>query len=289
MPGVRAAARSFLPPFYSGVESRVSLRPAAETRNIVVGLNDVEPGFFDAIGVPFVAGRDFTMAERDATGPASKTPLIVTEWLAHRLFGDHPAVGEFVTQSNGMTREIVGVVRNARHRRLLDDNSVEMAFQPFQDNMTTPLVTFVVGFSRPAAGAWPAIRQAIGRVDPTLPIFNAKSVRDGIRTEFDEDLLILRLTLVFGGLALLVAAVGLYGVLARRVGRAPARVRHPGGTRRGTWPPLASRARRGDDHGRGRSRDWRWALRLADAVHPESAVRRVQARSRPPWRWRRPS
>jgi predicted permease len=218
VPGARAATRAFLPPFYSGVESRLSIRTATDARNLVVGLNYVEPGFFDAIGLPIVAGRDFTTAERNGTGPAKATPLVIGEWLAHRLFGDRPAVGEFLTQYDGTKRLILGVVRDARHRRLLDDNSAEMAFQPFQDNMTTPLVTFVVGFSQPADTMWPSVRHAIARVDPALPIFNAKTAREGIRAEFAEDFLIMRLTLVFGALALLVAASGVYSVLARRVG-----------------------------------------------------------------------
>jgi predicted permease len=218
IPGIRGASRAFLPPFFPGTESRLSVRTQDDGRPISVGLNYIEPGFFDAIGVPFVAGRDFTSAERNGTGPAKTTPLILSDWLAHRLFGNRQAVGEYVTQQDGTTRLIVGVVRNVRHRKLLDDNSVEMAFQPFQDNMTTPFVTFVVGFSQPADTMWPSVRHAIARVDPALPIFNAKTAREGIRAEFAEDFLIMRLTLVFGALALLVAASGVYSVLARRVG-----------------------------------------------------------------------
>lgn len=217
IPGARAAARSFLPPFYSGVESRLALRPPGETQNLVVGLNYVDPGFFDVLGLSFVAGRDFTSAERAATGPAKRTPLILGERLARRLFGDRAAVGNMVTQYDGTTRLVVGVVQDARQRRLLDDNSAEMAFQPFQDNMTSPLVTFVVGLSRPAANAWPDVQRAIARVDPTLPIFDVTTAHDGIRAQFAPELLILRLTSAFGVTALLVAAAGLYGVLARRL------------------------------------------------------------------------
>jgi predicted permease len=217
VPGARAAARAFLPPFYSGMESRLALRPPGDTANLVVGLNYVDPGFFDAMGLPFVAGRDFTTAERNGTGPAKATPLIIGEWLARRLFGDRPAAGEYLTQYDGTTRLIVGVVRDARHRKLLDDNSAEMAFQPFQDNMHPPLVTFVVGLSRPAADAWPDVQRAIARVDPTLPVFNVMTAYDGIRAQFSSERLILRLTSVFGATALLLAAVGLYGVLTRRL------------------------------------------------------------------------
>jgi predicted permease len=218
LPGVRGVARTFLPPFYSGVEARLLLRPDHEARNLPVGLNDVEPGFFTAVGIPLLAGRDFTAAERDATRPAAESPLIVNESLARRLFGDRPAVGGLVTLYNGQHRQVVGVVRDARHRRLLDDNSAEMAFQPFQDNMTTPFVTFVIGFAQPADSAWPLVRRAIASVDPTLPTYAEKSARAGIRAEFAQDTLLMRLTLVFGGLALLVAALGLYSVWVRRVG-----------------------------------------------------------------------
>jgi predicted permease len=218
VPGVRSASRAFLPPFYSGVEARIVLKADLAAEPVTAMLNSVDDHFFAAIGLPIVAGRAFTRAELASTAPAGQAPVILTESLARRLFGARAAVGAFVLTPNDGRQQVVGVVRDTRQRQLLSDDSADVAFRPFQSNFATPWTTMVVGVSSPTVDMWPQLRAAVERAEPTLAIFNTLSARDGIRGEFVEDLLIMRLTVIFGALALAMAVAGLYGVMARRVG-----------------------------------------------------------------------
>jgi predicted permease len=218
IPGIQAASVAFTPPFFSNVESRLIFHTDAHPANATVALNFVRPGFFDVLRVPLLAGRDFTEVEMDSPARASSLPLILPESVARRMFPDGDAVGREIITPAGVHRTVVGIVGDSRQRRLVDDNSTDVVYQPFGNGVRAPWVTVVARADGPRGDLWRAIRSAVASVDPTMAVFDATSAEDGIRAEFGGDLLAMRLALAFGGLALLVAAVGLYAILMRRTG-----------------------------------------------------------------------
>lgn len=215
VPGVRSASLSFFPPFYVGTEAQLQFHTDLSPENMRVALNAVRPGFFHTIGLTLVDGRDFTESDLTAGEHYSRTPLILSESVARRAFGTTAVAGRTVTSLTGARREVVGVVRQSRQRELTNSNTDDIAFQPYHRTYATPFITVVVAMSRPDGDAWPELRQAMADVDPSLVMFDARRAADGIRSGFGRDALAMRLAVMFGVLAVTLAATGLYAVLTR--------------------------------------------------------------------------
>jgi predicted permease len=214
-PGVTNAAVAFVPPYSSGIEARAVFHTGDPTRTLQAALNSVTTGFFDTIGLPFVAGRDFTSAELMARDPVRTSPVILSESLARRAFGHVDVVGEWVMTPAGGRRVVVGVVRQTRQRQLDSAEASDIVFQPYRADYRSPFVTVVVRTETADAGRWPAIRRALADVDPALVMFQAETAEAGIRAQFGREILAMRTTVVFGLLAMTIAAVGLYAALDR--------------------------------------------------------------------------
>lgn len=215
IPGVTASALSQLPLFGTmrqGIGVRGQGAPA--TAEIDADFAQVTPGFFAAAGLPLIAGRDFREAAHD---PARAWPdeAIVSESLARQLFGGGAAVGRFITLDapEDAVVQIVGVARDARIRDFVEPAPSRL-YVPFT---ISPFASAVLRAEGDSAGVIAAARQAVTSLDAGLPIYDAGTLRDATEREMAEESLIARLVLVFAGMAVLLAAVGLYGVVATDV------------------------------------------------------------------------
>ena len=217
VPGVRATGVGWLRPSFQRVGSDATFRPVGSgDLTIDTDTNTVSPGYLDAIGLPILEGRDFSDAEFNADADV-QTAAIMTTSLARKAFPAGTAIGRLIEVAGEKTpRTVVGVVRDTRQRGVTKP-STDMLFLPFSRYAKTGWATVVVGLAAPDAVIVPRLRQAIAELDPTLPAYDVMRVDESIRTEFAREALVMRLTLIFGALATLVAAVGLYGVLARAV------------------------------------------------------------------------
>jgi putative ABC transport system permease protein len=190
----------------------------------VVHCNAISPGFFDTLGVPIVAGRDFT--ERDARDDADVIAIeksdefpfrsaIINESLARRYFGDANPIGARLGLGNRpdtrTTVTIVGVVRTFSYRgiRQTDDQAF---FPMFETSMGGG--GFWIRTRVDARSAFPAIRGVVRSVDPTLPIQRIITVDDQLDRLLANERLLAMLATAFAGLAILLAVVGVYGVMA---------------------------------------------------------------------------
>jgi predicted permease len=219
VPGVRAAAVAWLRPSFQGVGSDTDFHAegAPSTSELASDLNFVSPDFFSAVGLPLIDGREFSAAEfRSRAGEGDV--VIMTESLAQRTFGGAPAVGRRIVMSGdkGPAMTVVGVVRDTKQRRLTATSS-DMLFEPFHEDSKFGWGSVIVGIAAPQEAVLPRLRQTMAALDPTLPMYDVMRVDEAIRGEFADDYLVMRLTMAFAMLATLVAAVGLYGVLARGV------------------------------------------------------------------------
>jgi ABC-type antimicrobial peptide transport system permease subunit len=189
----------------------------ADDRKFSSDTNQVTPGFFDAIGLPIVAGRDFASSESGLTAEKSCACVLMTESLARRVFGSQNAAGrQIFMNAEKKPTTIVGIVRDTR-QRFLTTPAPDMIFLPFRPTTASNWTTVVVGLSGPADAVAPLIRRAVEAVDPTLPIYDLLRGDEGIRRQFAEEDLLMRLALVFAALSCAVAGIGLFGVLSRTI------------------------------------------------------------------------
>ena len=187
-------------------------RPNEET---TFGWNAVTPGFFSTLGIPLIAGRDFT--ERDA-GDDAKV-MIVNESLARHMAPGRGIVGLHAGfGSDGPTAvEIIGVVKDMKYNDLTDHprpfHYTSLLEGPF------PEIEMYVRTKGDPLGFAPAVRRELSRLDPALPMLDVETVEMRVDRTHYLDRLFAWLSGAFGLLATLLASIGLYGVTAFAVAR----------------------------------------------------------------------
>ncbi len=214
LPGVRHAAVAQNPPLAGGFSRSVFPEGADTTTRdrILVPVNSVSPGYFETLGIPLMRGRD--ISEADATG----TPLVVVvnQTMADRFWPGEDAIGKrFKFFGDADFTTVIGVARNAKYNGVVEDPT-PFIYQPLRQNYA-PAATLHVRTDGDAASLSSAVRRAVQELDPTLSVFNIRTLEDQVA----ESLAPLRTNVIllttFGVLALLLASIGLYGVASYSV------------------------------------------------------------------------
>lgn len=173
----------------------------------------VTPGFFDAMGVSLVAGRDFTADDRQNTAPVA---IVNREFVRRYMTGKDPLRTQFAfgypTIDAKSSRTIVGVVGDIRYRSIAEE--AEPSFYVSQGQFPFPRQTVVIATRAADAAPMAAtVRAEIARLDPQL-VVEVGTVSELVASTLTRQQLGMTLMLVFGVTALVLAAVGIYGVIA---------------------------------------------------------------------------
>ncbi len=178
---------------------------------IVLDNRVVSPGYFRAMGVPLVAGRFFEWTDRTDSAKVA----IVNEAFARQFFPRGDALGKRVTMdlvSSKWTGEIVGVVGGFRDADIAQEPRPEL-FTPYSQT-TVPANTLVVRSTAGTADVLNAVRSAIAAVDPDVAFFNARTMKQQVSDSVAQPRLRSALIGVFSIVALILASLGIYGVIA---------------------------------------------------------------------------
>jgi predicted permease len=175
--------------------------------------NAVGQGYFKVVGVPLLAGREFTAA--DATG--SPKVAIVNEAFAKKFNLGRDVVGKRMSVGNdSLNIEIVGFVKDAKYSEV-KQKIPPVYVIPYRQEGGVGGMNFYVRSSLPADQVIRAIRAAVKQLDPALPIEDLKTMPQQVRENVFLDRLVSNMSAAFAALATILAAVGLYGMLAYSV------------------------------------------------------------------------
>src|SRR6185503_13922094 len=219
VPGVRAASFSMFIFNQGGWTTRAFTRgdDPSGARDQSIGNNIVGSDFFATVGLPILEGRGFGPQDTEK----SPKVALISETMSQRLFpGESPLGKRFGLGSGERAKadiEIIGVVKDAKYQSL-DEAPIPMAYYVHSQQFGY-LNNFEVAVSGDPGAVVPAIRQAIKEVNRDLPIDEVATLSDHVERSLVQQTLVARLAAFFGVVALLLACIGLYGLMSYAVAR----------------------------------------------------------------------
>jgi len=219
VPGVRAATLS-TPALLTGSMSRIGLfiqgRSGPVDRN-TISVMTIAPNFFDAMNIPLVAGRGFTARD----GLNAPRVVVINEAAARKYFPGENPLGRRVgpTFESRGDREIVGVVKDAKYNNVREAAPPTMYSSYLQQRRLDVTTTFELRTAADPVTVVSSVRETIRQIDPNLPILNVSTQTDQIERRFAQEKVFAQAYALFGGLALLVASIGLFGLMSYNVAR----------------------------------------------------------------------
>ena len=180
-----------------------------------IAYNEVSPGYFKATGMPILAGRDFT--DGDVKG-APRVALVNEAFAKKFNIGPNP-VGRRMRNSGDdgpYDIEIIGLVRDSKYNRVREAIR-PVFFLPYRQNDRIGSITFYAKTAGDPASTVAAVRPLVVSLDPNLPIQRLRTMTEQIADNVSSDRMMSTMSATFAGLATILAAIGLYGVLAYTV------------------------------------------------------------------------
>jgi len=214
LPGVRSAAFTRVP-LLSGSVSSSSMYPEGTTKEHNVNMMNVSPDFFDTMEIRLARGRLFS----DRDGKNAPKVAILNEKAARDLFGNDDPIGRRLGGSPEKNNEfeVVGVVRDTKYNSIRDD-APPTFYQCYLQGVSGSMIAMVRTAGDPSAMI-ETVRKAVRDVDATLPIANISTQTDQIALRMANERLYATAYSLFGGLAVALACIGLFGLMSYNVAR----------------------------------------------------------------------
>jgi predicted permease len=220
VPGVRAATLSTYPPltggggtFFSASNMSIDSRRVPRTTDGNIYLNEIAPDFFETLGIPFSSGRDFSRFDN----AQARRVVIISKALATQFFPHENPVGHTiqVTETSDPA-EIVGVVKTMKYETLRESPHY-IVFEPYPQDIQNSGSVYVEVRTANLAGMTSLVRELVAGMARQVPIDDSVTLNDWVNQFLVRDKLMAAFAGGFGVLATLLAAVGLYGVVAYAV------------------------------------------------------------------------
>ena len=180
--------------------------------------NNISPGYFATLQIPVLEGRDFTLRD-DVRAPRV---AIVNQSFARHFFGRNSAIGRHIGEGGDPGTktdiEIVGVAKDTVYRFVREEIPREVYFPYLQQKWSREMTAYV-RTDLPSARMFPALRAAVRKLDANLPVYALRTLDKRLDDSLAIERLIATLSSAFGLLATMLAAIGLYGVMAYLVAR----------------------------------------------------------------------
>ncbi|HKO04631.1 MAG TPA: FtsX-like permease family protein, partial [Candidatus Acidoferrales bacterium] len=196
-----------------GTSFAIDGRPVPKSEEPGTQFRSVGLDYFRTMHIPLIAGRTFTASDTRTSAPV----VIINQTLAHKFFPNENPIGKRIKpgvsdSGSSVMREIVGVVGDVRHRRLWRAPDPE-SYVPY-DQVSLGGMTLVVRAASNPQALMPMIRNEMKRADAELPLYNVRTLEEYVSGSVAQRRFTALLLGIFAGIALLLAAVGLYGVMS---------------------------------------------------------------------------
>ena len=215
IPGIQSVSLAGTVPLSGGRQRQPWTNPASGEK-IEIDTNFVGPQYFRTLGIPVLGGREFNQGD----GRASRAVLVVNERLAQMFWPQQDPLGKGlrVPESGNPAGEVVGIVRDAKYRDLRGEAG-PMIYRPVLQTRSTDAMTLHVRSSADPGPIVSAIRLAMANIDRNVSLFQVTTLEERLDSSFARTRQAVLLTGTSGGLALLLSAIGVYGVTALAVSR----------------------------------------------------------------------
>jgi len=223
LPGVKAvtaASAALLDNSINQATMSIEGHPIRDGQNTNSRINSVGPGFFRSLGFPLLMGREFTAADQEN----SLKVAVVNEVFAKEYFnGD--AIGKRIGYgfkkdgSQNLDLQIIGVIRDGKHANMREEKPARFVYTPYAQTASIQAMTFYVRSERDSEQLAGELRTSLRRIDENLAMFRVQTMASTIENSLQIERLISMLCSAFGLLATLLAAIGLYGVMAFNVAK----------------------------------------------------------------------
>ena len=214
LPGVESAAFARITPLGYGTYSETPIAVDAyvppPNEQPSVDYNQVGPDYFATMGIPLISGREFTRADDEK----ARLVAVVNETMVNRYWRGRNPVGQRL-QANGKWLEVVGVASNSKYESMRE-NPRPFFYVPLrQDFAKGPRLN--VRTTLPLAGIQAALTREVRAIDPNLALYETITLKEQVDRSTSPQLVAVTLVALLGGLALLLASIGLYGVMSYAV------------------------------------------------------------------------